>query len=149
MSRAPLIDTRYRGYRFRSRLEARWAVFLDALLWSWVYEPEGYSLPSGWYLPDFWVEPPGHAPLYLEIKWAQAEPEEINRCRDLCLVTGRTVLIAEGAVPLSSDDLRLRGYLHSAPETLQGLELKCDPGELSRALRAARGARFEFEEQDH
>lgn len=25
------IETRYKGYRFRSRLEARWAVFFDAL----------------------------------------------------------------------------------------------------------------------
>jgi hypothetical protein len=24
------IETRYRGFRFRSRLEARWAVFFDA-----------------------------------------------------------------------------------------------------------------------
>ena len=25
------IETKYKGYRFRSRLEARWAVFFDAL----------------------------------------------------------------------------------------------------------------------
>jgi hypothetical protein len=25
------IETSYKGYRFRSRLEARWAVFFDAL----------------------------------------------------------------------------------------------------------------------
>ena len=25
------IDTEYKGYRFRSRLEARWAVFFDAM----------------------------------------------------------------------------------------------------------------------
>ena len=47
------IETEYRGYRFRSRLEARWAVFFDALNVEWVYEEEGFDLPSGWYLPDF------------------------------------------------------------------------------------------------
>lgn len=49
------IETSYKGYRFRSRLEARWAVFLDAIGAKWEYEPEGYQLPSGWYLPDFFI----------------------------------------------------------------------------------------------
>ncbi len=31
MSEIKAIETRYKGYRFRSRLEARWAVFFDAL----------------------------------------------------------------------------------------------------------------------
>lgn len=47
------IETRYAGCRFRSRLEARWAVFFDTLGIEWQYEPEGFELPSGWYLPDF------------------------------------------------------------------------------------------------
>lgn len=38
------IETEYKGYRFRSRLEARWAVFFDALGVEWVYEPEGFDL---------------------------------------------------------------------------------------------------------
>lgn len=38
------IETRYKGYRFRSRLEARWAVFFDVLGVRWEYEPEGYDL---------------------------------------------------------------------------------------------------------
>lgn len=49
------IQTEYRGYLFRSRLEARWAVFFDALGLKWEYEPEGYDLPSGRYLPDFYL----------------------------------------------------------------------------------------------
>lgn len=50
------IETEYNGYRFRSRLEARWAVFFDALGVSYEYEPEGFELPSGKkYLPDFRV----------------------------------------------------------------------------------------------
>jgi hypothetical protein len=48
------IETVYNGYRFRSRLEARWAVFFDALGVEYEYEPEGFELPSGRrYLPDF------------------------------------------------------------------------------------------------
>ena len=38
------IETVYRGHRFRSRHEARWAVFFDSLGVDWVYEPEGFDL---------------------------------------------------------------------------------------------------------
>lgn len=48
------IETEYKGYRFRSRLEARWAVFFDACGVKWEYEPEGFDLGDGlYYLPDF------------------------------------------------------------------------------------------------
>lgn len=48
------IETEYKGYRFRSRLEARWAVFFDVCGVRWEYEPEGYDLGDGiYYLPDF------------------------------------------------------------------------------------------------
>jgi len=48
------IETEYLGYKFRSRLEARWAVFFDACGYQWEYEPEGFALPCGtYYLPDF------------------------------------------------------------------------------------------------
>lgn len=41
------IETYYNGYRFRSRLEARWAVFFDALGVRYEYEPEGYHTEDG------------------------------------------------------------------------------------------------------
>lgn len=59
------IETTYRGHRFRSRLEARWAVFFDALTIPWEYEPQGYVIDGRPYLPDFriaarwWVEVKG------------------------------------------------------------------------------------------
>lgn len=50
------IETEYKGYRFRSRLEARWAVFFDAMGIEWEYEPEGIVLYDGtYYLPDFFL----------------------------------------------------------------------------------------------
>ena len=49
------IETHYKGYRFRSRLEARWAVFFDALQIPYRYEPEGFDLNGLWYLPDFYL----------------------------------------------------------------------------------------------
>ena len=51
------IETHYNGYRFRSRLEARWAVFFDTLGIKYEYEPEGFDLGDGlYYLPDFRVK---------------------------------------------------------------------------------------------
>lgn len=59
------IETRYAGCRFRSRLEARWAILLDHLEIGWKYEPEGFETPAGWYLPDFYLPQAG---AWLEIK---------------------------------------------------------------------------------
>lgn len=47
------IETRYAGHLMRSRMEARYAVMFDDLGVRWEYEPEGFDLPSGRYLPDF------------------------------------------------------------------------------------------------
>jgi len=49
------IETIYNGYRFRSRLEARWAVFFDALGVPYEYEPEGLCINGINYLPDFYL----------------------------------------------------------------------------------------------
>lgn len=55
------IQTRYAGYHFRSRLEARWAVFFDALGIRWEYEKEGVVVRSQFgdrtwqWLPDFYL----------------------------------------------------------------------------------------------
>jgi hypothetical protein len=55
MGEIKAIETVYKGYRFRSRLEARWAVFFDALAVPYEYESEGFDLGRDWYLPDFWL----------------------------------------------------------------------------------------------
>lgn len=63
------IETRYKGYRFRSRTEARWAVFFDALQLPWKYEPEGFELGDGLrYLPDFVVTYPDCGDVWFEVK---------------------------------------------------------------------------------
>lgn len=64
------IETQYNGYRFRSRLEARWAVFFDKAGIKYQYEPEGFEV-EGYdgevyrYLPDFYLPEIG---IYAEVK---------------------------------------------------------------------------------
>lgn len=60
------IETKYAGCRFRSRLEARWAVVFDHLRINWQYEAEGFEFDDGThYLPDFWFP---ELSTYVEIK---------------------------------------------------------------------------------
>lgn len=87
------IEARYRSHRFRSRLEARWAVFLDGLRVRWEYEKEGYNLPSGPYLPDFWLP---DLECWLEIKPANPTPEEITLAKELAEVTDHPIAIFFG-----------------------------------------------------
>jgi hypothetical protein len=67
------IETVYKGYRFRSRLEARWAVFFDTLGLPWEYEPEGFELPAGRYLPDFKVRYPGRDASEVHFVWFEVK----------------------------------------------------------------------------
>lgn len=56
------IETMYRDYLFRSRLEAKWAAFFDLCGWaSWSYEPLDFN---GW-IPDFAI---GAEPTLVECK---------------------------------------------------------------------------------
>lgn len=72
------IETVYNGYRFRSRLEARWAVFFDMLGVQYEYETEGFDLgDAGWYLPDFWLP---HISIWAEVKPEPLAPEAIKKC---------------------------------------------------------------------
>ena len=60
------ITTYYDGYPFRSRLEARWAVFFNEMGIEYEYEPEGFILSDGtYYLPDFYL--PGFH-VFFEVK---------------------------------------------------------------------------------
>ena len=59
------IDTEYNGMLFRSRLEARWAVFFDTARIKYEYEPEGFEYHGYRYLPDFFLP---ELDTYVEVK---------------------------------------------------------------------------------
>jgi hypothetical protein len=95
------IETAYKGHRFRSRLEARWAVFFDSLGVPWEYEKEGYEIiHHGRYLPDFFLPT-----VYLRTKihrgtWLEVKPkypeEEFDKFHALGTATGNAVVVAAG-----------------------------------------------------
>lgn len=65
MSEIKAIETEYNGILFRSRLEARWAVFFDAAGVKYEYEPYSFMLGGIGYVPDFYL--PDYE-LYVEVK---------------------------------------------------------------------------------
>lgn len=103
MTEIKAIETEYKGYRFRSRLEARWAVFFDVLGVAWKYETEGYVLEDGVrYLPDFWLP---HTiedlarrgwGMWAEIKPNEATDTELDKMVKLVSATKHNGLIFQG-----------------------------------------------------
>jgi hypothetical protein len=65
-----------RGLMFRSRAEATWAHFFEALSLDWSYEPVTFDEPA--YLPDFAVEVGAHT-VYVEIKGGTTNLSELSR----------------------------------------------------------------------
>jgi len=89
------IETEYKDYLFRSRLEARWAVFFDAIGVTWEYEKEGYDFDGLWYLPDFWV---WEWDSFAEIKGYTEQLEDgLFKCRKLKEMTGKRSFVLYGA----------------------------------------------------
>ena len=97
------IETKYNGIVYRSRLEARWAMYFESLPCSFYYEPEGFNFGSVWYLPDFQVIFPvckgleGAWEYYVEIKpTGGVSDEAIKKCELLCNNYGGNVVLLEG-----------------------------------------------------
>lgn len=93
MTQIQAIETVYKNYRMRSRLEARWAVFFDAMDEEWQYEPEGYDLNGIYYLPDFYLP---RLKCFIEIKGQQPTKEELNKCSLFRDYVGKAIAIFHG-----------------------------------------------------
>lgn len=96
MKKIKAIETHLYGYKFRSRLEARWAIFLSRLGIKWEYEFEGFVLPNReCYLPDFYL-PTFNGGMYVEVKPKELTPEERENCWQLCIGLETNVWLAVG-----------------------------------------------------
>lgn len=164
------VETKYKGYRFRSRLEARWAIFFDALGCRWEYELQGYDLGrSGWYLCDFFLRSPdGLSGVWCEVKATRPTRSEILKLKDLVKHTGTpgwflvgspgedSALVCIGPQmnvlpPVVGDDAdRWRSQIQLLLTQIRHNELIEPPAlldSLEFAVGRARGARFEHGEQ--
>lgn len=123
------IETRYKGYRFRSRLEARWAVYFDAIGCPWEYEPQGYHLGGGIsYLPDFRLLWPGQLPLWAKVKPAPFSTDELERTWRLAAHTGEGVLHLVGPPAFASYwayDRRILEFGHGDPSGVSLQDRPC------------------------
>lgn len=136
------IETSYKGYLFRSRLEARWAVFFDALGLDWEYEPEGFELPDGTrYLPDFRLP----KVMATGAAWLEVKPiissdtwPSIKRAIDVAIAANTAFILAVG-MPDRSSMLIVPNAQNTTPAIpWDQLPTYAD------AYAAARSARFEY-----
>lgn len=164
------ITTHYKGYSFRSRLEARWAIYFDTIGLDWEYEVEGFQLGENLrYLPDFWL-PQVNC-------WAEVKPKissglsklEMDKVKALVKQTNHSCILLVGTPDIISyemicpDKLEERGYdcvlsnNHNYPKTenrfycctANGLGkfpediLEENNSDVAVAVQAARSERFE------
>lgn len=158
------IETVYKGYRFRSRAEARWAIFFEYAGISFDYEPEGVVLDGASYLPDFWLP---DAQTWFEVKGADPTPQERNLCSRLAAESARQCLLAVGPPSITNFIYRFSNmpddWLGDGQSKFQfcgmngGLSLEEHNGgnyikilpdcrSISKAYEAAHSARFEHGE---
>jgi len=142
------IETKYRGYRFRSRLEARWAVCMDAAGVKWEYEAEGYDLGTqGWYLPDFFILGNAHYGPYVEIKPFKPTREETDKLVSLCSAQNAYGVFIWGAPGAEAGlDIHKDGFVMAelnGQEIIYHLMNYNNHFNYDRAVNTARNARFE------
>lgn len=154
------IETRYKGYRFRSRLEARWAVFFDTAGIKWEYEFEGCDLGDlGWYLPDFMMlHNPGRGPI-VEIKPTEPTSVEFDKLSLACALArdgvgayGALIWGAPGKhnwIAIHKDEGARCGSEKTTDliEYLSAYSLEGTCARWGRSIKAARSARFDRAEE--
>jgi hypothetical protein len=165
------IETQYKNYRFRSRLEARYAVFFDKMGIEFEYEKEGFDLGElGYYLPDFWLPYPedktygyhlrgsGH---WLEVKALKPTDEEILKLLELSKLTNHSGILVFGPPGKNSHYVTHRNGGHQfvdvnfvCPEEKRGefaLSMICcrftNNTDVHTGINAALSARFEHGEK--
>lgn len=112
-------ETYFNGIKFRSRIEARWAVLFDAIGITYQYEPEKFNLPNGdVYIPDFYLPNMNPGPgVYFEVKGKPPSEEEIESCHLLSEITQEDIFLFHG----SNFNDGLKFYYYSRESCSAGL----------------------------
>jgi hypothetical protein len=143
------IPTWVDGNWTRSRLEARWLLYLRECGIAYQYEMQGYRLPDGTaYLPDIYV--PGRD-VYLEIKPGEPDEMEKSKAAGLSAASGKRCLLVCGR-PWPGEYFVLSYEGGHIVETFSGLSvalhLVLPDSVLEHAYEVANKTRFEHGEQE-
>lgn len=117
------IQTAYKNHLFRSRIEARWAVYFDVIGINWVYEKEGYDLGDGlYYLPDFWLP---QVEMWAEVKPGKFSLLELEKAKRLVKGTGFSLIMLEGPPACRSYEVVSRYWINENDELMLGDGYDC------------------------
>ncbi len=90
------IPTAYKSVQYRSRLEARTALFFDCLGLNFEYEPKYFEIEKGfWYVPDFYLR---DLEMWIEIKGPDMYEEARIKAEGLCQMTNQLVEVWCGSL---------------------------------------------------
>ena len=92
-----VLPTQHNGITYRSRLEAKWAVFYSTLNIQFQYEPDGYNLGGIWYLPDFFLP---KQQCFIEIKPTYPTDAEETKLSQLSIFTQKRCFLFFGGVSI-------------------------------------------------
>lgn len=94
MQEIKAIPTEYNNHTFRSRMEARWALFFDVLGVKWTYEPDVYDIGDGQkYFPDFYFP---EYDFFAEIKPTEFNEIEERKWIKFCNINKKPLLLLIG-----------------------------------------------------
>ena len=91
-------ETKYKGIKMRSRLEAKWARFFDKQNIVWEYEPDLYQRDGLWYLPDFSLP---KKKIIFEAKGEMNDKDELKKrmMAEICKEIGWRYVIGFSEIP--------------------------------------------------
>ena len=100
------LKTLYNGIVFRSRLEARWAVFFDSLGIRYKYEPARLAVVPHGYTPDFLLplQDRFDRVLWIEVKPSDYELSDVDKPDALACPSVPVAFIHEPFVPTDNFD---------------------------------------------
>jgi hypothetical protein len=115
-------ETKFHGITYKSRQEARWAVFFESLGIPYEYEPEGFDWGETKYLPDFYLP---QQDCIIEVKGNYPDEEALEKGIMLSEDTAKEVFLFYGEIPNPS---AAEGILES-PALLCNEKLRSDLAE--------------------
>ena len=111
------IPIEYNGIRYRSLLEAKWALFFDILGVEFLYECDKYKLGDISYIPDFYIP---HLGIFIEIKGTTPKRIECEKAYRLAHLEKKDVFIIHSNFPRGSTRKHIRYFGHSNARKMGG-----------------------------